>query len=83
MLTKRLSSLLPDTVTYNRAFSGDQRGLVREAEGQLFMDQTKVDPLLDHVQTLIIGPVALRDGAPAIIDPMRLSLYLKELYDVE
>lgn len=83
MLTKRISSLLSDTVTYNRAFSGDQRGLVKEIDGKIVMDKTKVDPLLEHVQTLIIGPIALKDGNPEIIDPMKLILYLRELYGVE
>lgn len=83
MLTKRLSSLLSDTVTYNRAFSGDQRGLVKEINGKFAVDKAKVAPLLEHVQTLIIGPIALKEGTASIIDPMQLVLYLRELYDIE
>ncbi len=83
MLTKRISSLLSDTVTYNRAFSGDQRGLVKELDGKLNIEKSKVDPLLEHVQTLIIGPIALKDGEAVIIDPMKLVLHLRELYGVE
>lgn len=83
MLTKRISSLLSDTVTYNRAFSGDQRGLVKEVDGQLIVEKAKVDPLVEHVQTLIIGPIALKGNKPAIIDPLKLVLYLRELYSVE
>lgn len=83
MLTKRISSLLSDTVTYNRAFSGDQRGLVKESNDQLVIEKEKVDPLLEHVQTLIIGPIALKDGEAAMTDPIQLVLHLRELYGVE
>lgn len=83
MLTKRISSLLSDTVTYNRAFSGDQRGLVKEIDGKLSIEKSKVDPLLEHVQTLIIGPIALKDGSPDFLDPIALILHLRELYNVE
>lgn len=82
-MTKRMSSLLSDAMTYNRAFSGDQRSLVRDTEKGPEVRQSQLDPLLDHVQTLIIGPLARKGEEVVITDPIALTLCLRNLYQVD
>lgn len=83
MMTKRISSLLSDAMTYNRAFTGDQRGLVTETAQGVDIRKEQLEPLLDHVQTLIIGPLMKQESGVVIADPMKMILYLRELYQVE
>ncbi len=83
MTTKRVSALLSEASTFNRAFTGDQRGLVQEKNGELTLDRARLEPLLDHVQTLVLGPLLLRDGQPGLADPMALLTALRHWLELE
>ncbi len=83
MTTKRLSSLMSDALTYNRAFSGDQRGLVTWDGQYLHIDRPRIEALLDHVQTLVLGPIAKGATEATLIDPIELLLALRAAFDVE
>ncbi|MDP5171962.1 MAG: hypothetical protein NWR72_17055 [Bacteroidia bacterium] len=83
MITKRVSSLMSDALTYNRAFGGDQRGLVKVQDGLLQIDKARIEPLLDDMHTFLLGPLALSDGHPTLVDAMQLMLALRESFGVE
>ena len=83
MMTKRISSLLSDAMTYNRAFTGDQRGMVTQTDQGIAIRKEQLEPLLDHVQTLIIGPLMKQDKEVAMADSMQLIQVLRELYQVK
>ena len=83
MMTKRISSLLSDAMTYNRAFTGDQRGLIRESARGIEVQKSQLEPLLDHVQTLILGPLSKQEGGAGLTDPQQLIQVLRDLYQVE
>lgn len=80
MATKRLSALLSETMTYNRAFAGDQRRLLTRQDDRILIDRARIESLLDQVQALIIGPIADSPEGPVLLNAEHLVLGLRETF---
>lgn len=66
---RRLSSLFSETMVYNLAFGGDQRGLLRQGAGGLSLAEEALRALMANVQLLILSPLALGAEGPVQADP--------------
>ena len=52
-------------------------------DGLLQIDKARIEPLLDDMHTFLLGPLALSDGSPTLVDAMQLMLALRESFGVE
>ena len=71
-VTKRLSTLLSETMVYNNAFAAEQRGLfVPQADGY-GVHVKLIEQLLAPINLLIVGPVVAGSAGPELADPLAL-----------
>lgn len=82
-VTKRISSLLSETMVYNNAFSADQRNLFSINEtGHTEIDTVKIKHLLEQIQLLIIGPVIKKGETATLADPIELVEVARKHLDI-
>ena len=65
-VTKRISSLLSESMVVNNAFSGDQRNILELKEGLLHFRTEYVTQLLEQLQMFILNPIATTPEGPAL-----------------
>lgn len=72
-VTKRISSLMSETMIYNNAFSGDQRNFFsRNEAGLLQLNVSLVEKLLRPLQVLILGPIIKEENEAVLANPVEL-----------
>lgn len=72
-VTKRLSTLFSETMTYNNAFMANQRGFFVPTEaGDYHVNVKLIDQLLRPINLLIVGPIVDGPAGEELADPLAL-----------
>lgn len=82
-VTKRISTLLSETLVYNNAFNVEQRGLVKPVAGGLAVNVGLIEQLVAPIHLVILGPVAAGADGPELIDPLALVEALRHQLSVD
>jgi hypothetical protein len=73
-VTKRISTLFSETMTYNNAFMAGQRGLMRQQpDGTYAANVPLIEQLLAPINLLILGPIVV--GAQGEVHADALALF--------
>lgn len=65
-VTKRLSSLISESMVVNNAFSGDQREILKLQDGALTFRSDYVSDLLKNLHLFILNPIAATPEGPQL-----------------
>lgn len=85
-VSKRLSSMLSETMVYNTAFSAATRNMITQQEDGLQISVPAIEQHLTHIQALILAPVILVDGQQQVGDiqamtqALRYQLRIEQVY---
>jgi hypothetical protein len=72
-VTKRLSTLFSETMTYNNAFMAQQRNLFqRQDDGGYHVNVKLIERLLTPINLLIVGPIIDGPSGDTMADPLAL-----------
>ncbi len=82
-VTKRISTLLSETLVYNNAFTIEQRDLVKVSEEGMQVNVEMIPKLVAPINLLILGPVAKGPDGPVIIDSIELVEALRSQLSIE
>ena len=82
-VTKRISTLLSETMVYNNAFGAEQRGLITHSEGGLRVKTELIEKLLAPINLLILGPQVQVDSEVELLDPMDMLEALRSSLPIE
>lgn len=82
-VNKRISALLSETLVYNNAFGGDQRGFIQEQDEGFGVNKDLIEKLLAPIQLLILAPTIIRAGEVQLLDPIAMLHTLREALDIE
>lgn len=83
-VTKRISSLLSETMVYNNFLMGDQRDCFRlDAQGVMTINTKPIDELLYTAQLLIMGPIVKAEEGTQIGDAIHMLEVARSAYEVD
>lgn len=81
--SKRISSLLSESMVYNNAFSADQRGFFKIENGHIQVNVPLIKELLTPIQLLILAPIVNQEGQLKVFDPVILLLKAREVLNTD
>lgn len=83
-VTKRLSALLSEENVVNSAFSGDQRTIFKKHnEGGISFRSDFVKELMQHLQLLILNPIAVNGIGSVEANPVDVIKAIREGFDID
>ncbi|MEM9984040.1 MAG: hypothetical protein AAF804_03000 [Bacteroidota bacterium] len=82
-VTKRISTLLSETMVYNNAFGAEQRGLITRSEAGLRVKTELIERLLAPINLLILGPQVQGDSEVELLDPLDMLEALRSSLRIE
>ncbi len=83
MATKRISAFLSEAMVHNNAFSGDQKGMVKQDATGLKLNIPTIESLLQVVPVVVLGPVAATASGSELINAQALVTAHRFAFDAE
>lgn len=82
-VTKRISSLLSESMVHNHAFPASQRDFYYFENGELIASASKIRKLLSPIPLLILGPIVKKEGVQTLVSAKEMAQAARKQFEIE